>query len=67
MWSIAKSLINRDGPRTPTTIHGHLHLKFNQLDKANAVADFLENQFPPDDFADENHERRVEARVQNLL
>jgi hypothetical protein len=36
-------------------------------DKANAIADCLENQFTPHDLFDENHERRVEARVQALL
>jgi hypothetical protein len=37
------------------------------MDKANAIADCLENQFTPHDLCDENHERRVEARVQALL
>jgi hypothetical protein len=53
----AKSLPKRDGPRTPTAIHGALGLKVLPLEKANATAD----------FCDENHERRVEARVQALL
>jgi hypothetical protein len=35
-------------------------LKFHSKDKANAIADCLENQFTP-------HDRRVEARVQALL
>jgi hypothetical protein len=37
------------------------------MDKANEIADCLENQFTPHDLCDENHERRVEARVQALL
>jgi hypothetical protein len=37
------------------------------LEKANAIADCLENQFAPHDLCDYNHERRVEARVQALL
>jgi hypothetical protein len=38
VWPIAKSLINRDGPRAPTAIHGLLSLKFHLLDTANAIA-----------------------------
>jgi hypothetical protein len=63
---IAKSLTNRDGPRTPTAIHGLFGLKYPE-DKANTIADCLENQFTPHDLCDENHKRRVEARVQALL
>jgi hypothetical protein len=51
----------------PTAIHGLLGLKHHPLDKANAIANCLENQFTPHDLCDENHERRVEARVQALL
>jgi hypothetical protein len=64
---IAKSLINRDGPRAPTAIRGALGLKYHPVDKANALADCLENLFTPHDLCDEEHERRVEARVQALL
>jgi hypothetical protein len=39
----------------------------NPVDKANAVADFLENQFTPHDLCEGNHERQVGARVQALL
>jgi hypothetical protein len=67
IWPIAKSLTNRDGLRAPTAIHGLLGLKYHLADKANATADCLENQFIPQDLCDENHERRVEARVQALL
>jgi hypothetical protein len=67
IWSIAKSLTNRDGPRAPTAIHGlFLGLKY-PVDKANAIADCLQNQFTPHDLCEEDHERRVEARVQALL
>jgi hypothetical protein len=62
-----KSLIKRDGPRTPTAIHGPSGLKFNLSEKANAIADCLENQFTHHDLCDENHEWRVEARVESLL
>jgi hypothetical protein len=67
IWPIAKSFTNRDGPRAPTTIHDLSGLKYNPEDKANAITDCLENQFTPHDPCDENHERRVEARVQALL
>jgi hypothetical protein len=43
IWPIAKSLTNRDGPRPPTAIHGLLGLKYHLVDKANAIADCLEN------------------------
>jgi hypothetical protein len=62
-----KSLINRDGPRAPTAIHGASGLKYYLRDKANAIADCIENLFTPHDLCDENHERRVEARFQILL
>jgi hypothetical protein len=67
IWPIAKTLLKRDGPRAPTAIHGPLGLIFLSLDQANAIADCLENQFTPHDLCDENHERRVKARVQALL
>jgi hypothetical protein len=44
-----------------------LGLKYHLVDKANATADCLENQFTPHDLCEENHERQVEARVQALL
>jgi hypothetical protein len=67
IWPIAKSLTNRNGPRAPTAIHGLLGLKYHPVDKANAVADCLENQFTPRDLCDKNHEWQVKARVQALL
>jgi hypothetical protein len=41
--------------------------KISSGSKAKAIADCLENQFTPHDLCEENHERRVEARVQALL
>jgi hypothetical protein len=64
---IAKYLLKRDEPRAPTAIHGPLGLKFLPLEKSNAIANCLENQFTPHVLRDQNHERRVEARVQTLL
>jgi len=43
-----------------------LGLKFLPLEKDNAIADCLENQFTPRDLCEGNQERRVEARVQAL-
>jgi hypothetical protein len=67
IWPIAKSLLTRDGPRAPTAIHGASGLKFHPSEKANAIADCLEIKFTPHDLCNENHEERVEARVQALL
>jgi hypothetical protein len=67
IWLIAKSLLKRDGPRAPTAIHGASCLKFHQSEEANEIADCLEIQFTPHDLCDENHEQRVEARIQALL
>jgi hypothetical protein len=67
LWPIAKSLLKKDGPKAPTAIHGSSGLKFHPLEKGSAIADYLENLFTPHDLCDENHERRVEARVQALL
>jgi hypothetical protein len=66
VWPIAKSLLRRDGPKAPTAIHGPSGLKFYPKDKANAIADCLEKQFTQHELCDENHERRVEARIQAL-
>jgi hypothetical protein len=43
IWPNAKSHMKRDGPKAPTAIHGLLSLKYHQLEKANAIADCLEN------------------------
>jgi hypothetical protein len=67
IWPIAKSLLMMAGPRVPTAIHGPSGLKFHPSEKANAIADCLEIQFTPHGLCDENHERRVEARVHALL
>jgi hypothetical protein len=51
----------------PTAIHGASGLKFYPLEKAKAIADCLEIQFTPHDLCGDNHERRVEVIVQDLL
>jgi hypothetical protein len=67
IWPAAKSLLKRNEPRAPIAIHGPLRLEVIPLEKANATADCLENQFTSHDLFDENHEWWVKARVQALL
>jgi hypothetical protein len=67
IWPIAKSLLKRDGPRAPTAIYGASGLKFYPSEKAKAIPDSLEIQFTPHDLSDENHERRVDSKVQALI
>jgi hypothetical protein len=50
-WPIAKFLMKRDG-KEPTAIHGPFGLTFHPLDRANAIADCLENQFTPNDLCE---------------
>jgi hypothetical protein len=64
---MAKILLNRDAPKAPTVVHGFTGLKFFPTEKANAIADCLENRFTHRDLCDENHERRVETIVQDIL
>jgi hypothetical protein len=59
--------MKRDGPKAPTPIRGPLRFTFHPLEKANAIADCLENHFTSHELCDENHKRRVEARVQAFL
>jgi hypothetical protein len=67
IWPIAKSLLKRYEPRAPTAIHGPSGLTFHPPEKTNTIADCLENQFSHHELCHENHERRVEAKVQTLL
>jgi hypothetical protein len=52
IWHIAKSVMNRDGPRAPTAFHGSSELKILPTDKANATANCLENAFTPHDLSE---------------
>jgi hypothetical protein len=67
MLPTAKSLMKRDGPKAPTAVHGPLRTTHLPKEKANAIADCLEFQLTSPDLCHENHERRVEARVQALI
>jgi hypothetical protein len=55
IWPIVKSLLKRDGPRASTAVHGPSGLKFHLSEKANTIADCLENQFTHRDLCDKNH------------
>jgi hypothetical protein len=64
---LAKSLMKRDGPKTPTAVHGPLGITYHPNEKVNVIADCLENQFTSHDPRDENHKREVGTRAQALL
>jgi hypothetical protein len=66
IWPLAKCPMRRDRTKAPTAVHGPSGIKFLPLEKVNVIADCLENQFIPHDVYEENHERRVQARVQAL-
>jgi hypothetical protein len=59
--------MQRDGPKTPTAVHGPLGITCHPNKKAKLIADSLENQFTSHDLCDKNHEQGVETRVQGLL
>jgi hypothetical protein len=60
----AESLTRRGGPKAPTAIHSPSGPIFYPIDKANVIANYLENQFTPHELCDLDHERRVRAKVQ---
>jgi hypothetical protein len=59
--AIAKSLMKREGPKTPTVLHGPFGIIYYRNEKANVTADCLRKQFPSHDLFDENHERQVKT------
>jgi hypothetical protein len=59
--------MKRDGPKAPTSVHGPLEIICHLNEKANVIADCLENQFTFYDSCNENFESRVETRVEVLL
>jgi hypothetical protein len=66
-WPTAKSLMKTDVQKAPTAVHDPLGITYHPDEKAKVIAVCLENQFTSHDLRDENHERRVETRVQALL
>jgi hypothetical protein len=55
IWPTAKFLIKWDRPKAPSAIHSPLGLTFLLSEKANAIADCLENQFTTHDLCDKNY------------
>jgi hypothetical protein len=51
--------MKKDGPKAPTALHGPLGITYQTNEKANVIADCLENQFTSHDLCDENQERQV--------
>jgi hypothetical protein len=45
IWPIAESLSKRDGPKASSAIHDPLGPIFYPINKANIIANCLENQF----------------------
>jgi hypothetical protein len=64
IWPIAKSLTGRCGPRAPTAIHGPLGPVFYPNEKANLIANCLENLFTPFKVCDTtNGGLRLESKL----
>jgi hypothetical protein len=59
--------MKRDGPKVLTAVHGPLGLTYHTNEKANTIADCLENQFTSHYLCDENHEGRMKTRAQALI
>jgi hypothetical protein len=67
IWPIENFLLNLDGTRAPTAIHYPSGLKFHPSEKANAIAEYMEKSIHNHYLCDENHDHRVENRVQALF
>jgi hypothetical protein len=63
---IAKFLTNRGAPKALSAIRGPLGPIFCAVNKANIIANCLENQFRVHDLCDCDHRRLVEAQVEAL-
>jgi hypothetical protein len=50
IWPLAKSLTKRGGPKAQSAIHVPIGPLFYPFDKANAIADSLDNQFTVHDL-----------------
>jgi hypothetical protein len=57
----------KDEPKAPAAVYGPLGIIFHPKEKANVIADCVENRFTSHDLCDESHERQVETRFQTLL
>jgi hypothetical protein len=67
IWPVAESLSKRVGPKASSSIHGPIGPALYPIDKANTIADCLENQFRAHDLCDCDHSRHVEAQVETPL
>jgi hypothetical protein len=63
---IAKSLMNRDGPKAPATVYGPLGIIYHPNEKADVIADCLENQFTSHDLCGKNNEQRMETLLASV-
>jgi hypothetical protein len=63
IWPLEKYLTKRDRPKAQTANHGLPGLILLLLEKGNALADCMKNQFKPLDLCEETYERRVKVRV----
>jgi uncharacterized protein YlaI len=64
---MARAMLNRNAAKVTTAFHGYSDLKFLPYNKANAIAECLENRFTHHYMCDESHERRVENIVQDII
>jgi hypothetical protein len=67
LWSIAKSLMKREGQNAPIAVHDPLRITYHPNELINVIADCLEKQFASYDLCDQNHDRTMETSVQTLL
>jgi hypothetical protein len=65
--AIAKSLMKRDGPKTPTAVRGPRGITYHPSEKADMIEDCLENKFTSYDLCDKNHERQVATTLKAML
>jgi hypothetical protein len=65
MWTVAKSFRKSGGPKTPSEIHDPLGPIFYPIDKANRIADCLENKFREHDLCNCERRRHAEAQVED--
>jgi hypothetical protein len=62
-----KILTKRGGTKAQSAICGPLGPLFYEVDKANTIADSLDNQFTVHDLCDCDYRQQVKATVQALL
>jgi hypothetical protein len=56
LWPITKSHMNRDGPKSSTTVHETFQITHHPNEKANVSTDCLENHFTSHGMCHQNHE-----------